>query len=375
VWLQLNRPAVSAVVAGALLILPFCAGRPPSARADDHISVRGAYYRETSTRVVQPVVEISKDLPQGFDVTAQYLLDAITSASVAAGTTADAIFTELRNEVGLVVGKNVDRTRITAAYHYSAESDYWSHTLSGSVSQRFWGDSATLALSLGRSFERGWPRTRTPSCPTTLLRYCALDVYFGGLSYTQILSPTLVAQASYEVFYLDGFQSSFYRALPNLGYENVPLQRTRHAITPRLAAYLPSSATGFQLHYRYYRDDWSVSAHMIEGRVYQRVERDLEVRLSYRHYFQTPADFWCDWMARPDCYGQSPTIYTADPKLQAVTTRMPEIRLVWDAARLRGAPVLGWFAAGTFEISYARLLQNTPFGNAHLLQMGYTMPY
>jgi hypothetical protein len=80
-------------------------------------------------------------------------------------------------------------------------------------------------------------------------------------------------------------------------------------------------------------------------------------------------------MARPDCYGPSAVFYTADPKLQHVQTTMPELKLNWDAYRLRGVPFLGWFSEGAFAISYAYLIQNTTFGNAHLLQMGYTLPY
>jgi hypothetical protein len=80
-------------------------------------------------------------------------------------------------------------------------------------------------------------------------------------------------------------------------------------------------------------------------------------------------------MARPDCYPQGATVYTGDPKLQHVSTSMPELKLTWDAVRLRGVPFFAWFAEGSFEISYARLFQNTVFGNAHLLQMGYTLPY
>ena len=79
------------------------------------------------------MVEIRKDLPHGFDVQTHYLLDAITSASANAGAGKDSIFTEIRNEVGLGVGKNWNRTRATLGYLYSAESDYWSHALRASV--------------------------------------------------------------------------------------------------------------------------------------------------------------------------------------------------------------------------------------------------
>jgi hypothetical protein len=366
---------VGAVLLTAGLCAALLAAIPSRARADDHITIRGAYYRETSTRVIQPVVEIAKDLPDGYDVSAHYLLDAITSASVAAGAPGDTIFTELRNEVGLAVGKNFARTRLTASYRYSAESDYWSHGILLSAAQGFWGDSATLGLFAGRSFDAVSARNRTPDCLQAGQTSCPLDVYTGGVSYTQILSPTLLAQLSYEVSYLDGFQASLYRSVPQLGYEKVPSQRTRQAITPRIAYYIPRTRTGLQLHYRYYRDDWSIRAHMIEARIYQALTRDLEIRLSYRQYLQNAAYFWCDWMADPSCYSSSAQYYTADPKLQPVHTEMPEVQLVWEAARLRGVPFLGWFSRGAFEISYARYFQNTSFGNAHLLQTGYTMPY
>ncbi len=136
--LQLRR---SGSWLAALALLTMTAVR---ARGADQVTIRGAYYREPSTRVIQPVVEIQKDLPDGFDLDAHYLVDAITSASAAAGTGKDAIFTEVRNQVGLAIGKNWDRTRATLAYRYSAESDYWSHGLGASLSQRAWGDTATL---------------------------------------------------------------------------------------------------------------------------------------------------------------------------------------------------------------------------------------
>jgi hypothetical protein len=373
--LQLRRTRARHGAWCALVVMAVAPGVPPLARADNHVTVRGAYYRETSTRVVQPVVEVEGDLPGGFGLKAQYLLDAITSASVAAGTSADSIFTEVRNEVALVAGWTGERERLTLGYRYSAESDYWSHGIAASGYVRLWGDSATLAAALGAGFDGAWPRARTPNCPTADQLICRLRSYFVGLGYTQIWSPTLLSQLGVEIAYLDGFQASLYRAVPNLGYENLPSTRLRVVWTPRVAYYLPHSQTGLQLHYRYYRDDWSVSAHMVEGRVYQSLSRDLEVRASYRFYSQTPSNFWCDWMARPDCYGPAATVYTADPKLQHVATSMPELKLTWDAVRLRGVPFVGWFSEGSFEISYARLIQNTAFGGAHLLQMGYTLPY
>lgn len=381
--LQLRRNAVLAALVVCAVAM--------QARGADQVTIHGAYYREPSTRVIQPVVDIQKDLPHGFDVDAHYLVDAITSASAASGTTKDSIFTEIRNEVALAAGKNWDRTRATLGYRYSAESDYWSHGLGGSLARRFWGDTATVALSLGLSLDTMSSRDRpSPDCAVAPHIYCTLDSYFAGLSYTQVLSPVAIAQVDGEVAYLDGFQGNLYRQVPGLGYEKPPSQRLRNAVAGRVAYYIPSSSTGLQLHYRFYwdlypgapataSDPWLIRAHTIEARLYQKLSRSLEVRLLYRQHLQNQAGFWCDITLNAGCYQpmamSKPPYYSADPKLGPIHTEYPEVKLVWDADRLRTVPFLRWFAAATFEVSYGYYIQSDSFGNAHVLQAGATMPY
>ena len=71
----------------------------------------------------------------------------IVGGAPALGQSADSIFTEIRSEVGLTVGKTWDRTRATVSYKYSAESDYWSHAWWASLSQTFWGNTATVGAA------------------------------------------------------------------------------------------------------------------------------------------------------------------------------------------------------------------------------------
>lgn len=372
--------AAVAVIASAVSL------RPAPARAEDYVTVRGAYYREPSTRVIQPIVEVERDSPSGIDVSAHFLVDAITSASIAAGTATDAIFTEVRTEAGLRVRKRWDRTEATIGYKYSAESDYWSHAFGGSVARRFWGDTARLALSGGASFDRAQARGPV-ACPAKPAD-CSLTGIYGGVAYTQVVSPVMIAQASAESAYLDGFQGNLYRVVPMLGVEKLPEKRLRNALSARVAYYVPPAALGFQLHYRYYfdvfpgappadsPDPWNIWGHMIEARIYKTLTPDLEVRLSYRQYFQSNAEFWCDTIERPGCYGPgTPLYYSTDVKLGKVHTEFPEAKLLWDANALAGTPFFGWFAAGTFEISYGYYMQSTSYADAHVLQMGYRMPY
>jgi hypothetical protein len=358
-------------------------------RAEDRVTIRGAYFREPSTRVIQPMVEITKDLPNGFDLDAHYLVDTITSASAAAGTTVDSIFTEVRNEVGLGVGKSWDRTRVSLSYKYSAESDYWSHALWASLARRFWGDTATIGAFGGFSLDSVGFRGRTPPCLAADGFSCPLDSVFAGVAYTQVLSPVAIAQVNLDSAAMWGFLANPYRQVAMVGYEVLPDRRLRTAVSARVAYYFPEAWTGLQLQYRYYRDfypgssgpsdPWGLTASTIEGRIYHRLRRDLEVRLLYRQYFQQPPAFWCDVATNAGC---SPVLTpppwnyaSTDPALGPVRTEYPEIKLIWDADALREVPFFRWFAAGTFEISYGRYIQNDAFGSAHVLQTSYSMPY
>src|SRR5581483_4140349 len=127
-----------------------------------------------------------------------------------------------------------------------------------SLSHRFWGDTATVSAFGGPTFDYVATRTRTIECPTRLPGStdpgCDLFVLTGGVSYAQVLSPTLLVQISYDVQHQDGFQANPYRQVAGFGYEKVPRVRLRQSVTPRIAYYLPASRTGLQLHYRYYRD-------------------------------------------------------------------------------------------------------------------------
>src|SRR5690242_18174996 len=71
--LQLKRPAFAALLA-ASLAAPFAA----PARADELV-LRGNYYRDRNTRVIQPEAVFTKEAPHGIVVGGHYLLDTITS--------------------------------------------------------------------------------------------------------------------------------------------------------------------------------------------------------------------------------------------------------------------------------------------------------
>jgi hypothetical protein len=355
------------------------------ARGEDRVSVRGIYYREGSTKVVQPIVEVTKDLPYAFDVTAHGLVDAITSPSILAGVPGDDILTEYRKEAGLGVGKTFgQRTRVGLSYRQSREPDYIAHSFGAQVQQGIWDNSGTVSGNLAYS---------TDTIGPNLDLY--LKTYFAGVAYTQAISPLALAQVVYELTYMNGFWCNPYE-LDRFGRGRVmcPDKRMRHVGAVRFAYYFPAFSGGAQLHYRFYIDHYPgklpadepvdplhLVSHTVEARLYREMGHGLELRLTYRFHSQGAARFaFCNNHARnvpapPGCEGVTDVFFTNDDKLADFNTHLVELKLYWDARGLVGIPVLAWFADGTFELAYGHYFQPTHYGDAHVLQTGYTLPF
>src|SRR5690606_10000067 len=97
--LQLRRIALFALLACALVFATsFAFADEVSGGVTGAVMARNNYYLERSTRVVAPEVGARLDFPSGATVEAVYLVDAITSASLAAGALEDVAFTEVRHD-------------------------------------------------------------------------------------------------------------------------------------------------------------------------------------------------------------------------------------------------------------------------------------
>ena len=137
--LQLDGPALCRF-GFALVLLALC-GTAQAEQLPQNVSgeavFRGNYWRDRNTRVLNPTVDLRQQTASGFGVTAAYGLDAITSASVAAGATSDQPFTELRHEVGFgVEAPLVGKSTLSGGYGYSTESDYFSQIGRASCRER-----------------------------------------------------------------------------------------------------------------------------------------------------------------------------------------------------------------------------------------------
>lgn len=385
--MQLRKVAIAAVVAIAAL-----AGPPSRAHGDEvtgtwtgAVSVQGNYYWETSTRVVAPSLQLVLESPDGTQMSADYLVDSITSASIAAGVVEDIRFTEVRHQVRLGVAHEFDlggaQLLLSAATGISHEPDYLATSVSLAGALSLAQRCTTLGWSLtyihddvGQIIRGGQPRVDdTGRDLSNRGRVGQLEGITLGLSLSQILTPQLVASVGYDLVHNWGFLQNPYRGVIVAGAlrpEDHPDERTRHSLYGRIALFVPETRTAFHALYRAYVDGWDVAALTPEGRIYQEVGDLVTLRLRYRFYTQTRSFFW-----RPaDLYTMEDPFVTADPKMQEFHSHLVGAHARVGLGFLERS-ALGFAGRGEVWFSFDYWFQTSRFGNGVIAQAGLRVPF
>lgn len=292
------------------------------------VSLRGNYWWEDSTRVVAPSAGVMLSSPSGVRVEANYLLDAITSASVATGVSTDSAFTEKRNDGSVGLGYEVDfgkqQLDVSARARVSKEPDYLSRGAGFAAGLSL--DHRNTVLRFNGYFVHdnvyGVPRFEAATAPGRLTagkrEYRGpLDVLSLGVAWDQVLNHETTLTLGYDLALLEGFQANAYRMVPlsSMGAkrETHPEQRTRHAPYVWLSHFFSKTRTAIRAGYRLYRDNWEVLAHAPDVRLHQEVGPYVELRLRYRYFTQSASYFWQSAGTAVD----SDRYVTADPKMNA----------------------------------------------------------
>ncbi len=352
-----------------LILLAAWLAAPATARADGELSLRGAYYKERSTRVEQPMLDARFDVGEQGELRAHMLVDSISSASVAAGASGTP-FDEKRYEAGASYLQTIDIVRLGGGVRGSTEPDYKSAiaSLRGEVAL---GQRNTI---LGLNLAGGRDTLSNEGAQSDIVEPIEgrLWTAMGSLSVTQVLTPLLVAQATYDLVRLSGFQENPYRSVSaggTLEAERVPDTRLRQALQGSLRAFVPATRTTLAGGYRFYIDDWGVIGHTPEVRLIQEIVPDLDAHLRYRLHHQSAADFY-----QPTYPSADPAVepyLTDDAKLSDLTTHTIGVKLDVLASLLG---IRGQLGQARAEAMFEYIRQSTYFGNAVAAQIAVTFP-
>jgi Protein of unknown function (DUF3570) len=274
-----------------------CAFWVASARADDSLS-SAVYVRTDSdhTVVVSPLARAHKTVFEDTSVDVQYTADVWTSASVDVRASASLPVTEQRDELEGTISHEFTDLTLAGTYRYSVENDYTSHAGFATVSYDFADNNATLALNafalfdtVGRAGYPGFSRR--------------LDTAGARLSFTQVIDTRTLAQLTYELARMDGFQASPYRkvGIDGTGFgcvgaslcldEHEPETRMRHAVAV-VARRALTDAWSAGATYRFIFDDWGLKSHTALVQLGLVLGEDSLLSLRYRFYTQTGVDFY-----------------------------------------------------------------------------------
>lgn len=334
------------------------------ARADGEITARGAYYKEDATRVAQPMMDARFEVGDDGELTTHALVDAITSASVAAGASGEP-FTELRYEAGAGYLHAFGDLAIGGFARYSDEPDYTSMFagIRGRAALARDNTIVDLALSAGHDELSNGGAQGMISEPIT----GELDTLMASLGVTQVLSPRVVAGVTYDLIHLDGFLANPYRSVAAGGMmrrEAVPDRRIRHALAGSLRGFMPGIDATLVAGYRLYVDDWGILAHTPEVRWIQPLSSDSSLQLRYRYYRQTGAEFY-----RHIYDDAGAEFVTDDPKLSAFTTQTLGLKLATPLSRL------GFGGDWRADLLVEYIRQDHRFGDAVAGSFAITVPF
>lgn len=227
------------------------------AHADVTAGARVAVYHDSdATTVTTSTVGGAVDVAPHVRVDAQYLADAVSSASVDVVSAATPRIHDLRHEGTGGVAFVSDTTTIRAGYIRSGEHDWSSDTLTVSASHDLLVHnltvSATLAIARNLILRDDFPDFREH-----------LHTGGGELAAAYTLTPRDLVAITAGASYLDGYQASPYRFVvvdPGFAmFEHVPRTRLRTTLAAHWNhALLRTSALRTQL--RAYRDSWQLLA-------------------------------------------------------------------------------------------------------------------
>ncbi len=308
----------------ALLVVAAWSAR---ARADDSFTAKTQIYTDSDhTTVVSPLAAISRDAWQGGTLSASYVADVVSSASVDVISNATSHMNDFRSEITAGLVQKLRNTTLSGSYVYSVENDYQSHNAELGLSQDLFEKNSTLAIGATFSANDVY-RTGDQAFHRKLT--------VGGVSasWTQVLNRATIAQLSYSFSYGNGYWASPYRFVkvetPDLSAiefkvpETDPNERYRHAAVIGLNRHLFTDSA-IQGDYRFYADNWGVESHTIQLRYFV-TWKDLTLRLRERFYYQSGASFF-----RPHYTAQTlQPFVTADRELSTFWSNVAGFKVSW----------------------------------------------
>jgi hypothetical protein len=207
---------------------------------------------------------------------------------------------EKRNQIDLKFARSKNGFIHKTAIGYSRENDY--EALFASYSGEKNSSDGLRTWAWGGSFSDD-ELSPTDALLFGRVGHATRSSLSASLGLTQVLNRNAVIQSSISLTRQSGYLSDPYKqvwinnAVLN---DSRPDRRVKFSWTTRFRQYMQRSRAALVLDYRFFRDDWEITAHTLETTWRQPLGRSWEIAPSVRYYSQSAPDFYAPF------YFQSP---------------------------------------------------------------------
>jgi hypothetical protein len=299
------------------------------ASGQSSVDAQFLFYKESGgrTQVLNPLILWNQDfgrsggqlsLNLGYDSisgaspTGAYpTADVTTSASgtvTASGNIPEANYTDNRKSVGLSYGRRFGANLPTVNLTYAKENDYTARAIGFTDAWTLVGGRATLHLGFAFSRDIVSPVKNPVTNPTGADLSLPKNTNGFSLGWTWVFGERDLADISFSLMNLSGYLTDPYKVVPvgtPASNENAPESRpdtrSRRAVVLKYSHYFLWGASVNVL-YRFYDDDWGVTANTIDVTYNHKIGADWIVSPEIRFYTQTGASFYANIFPTPQSY-------------------------------------------------------------------------
>ena len=234
---------------------------------------------------------------------------------------------ETRDEVRLALGVQNDAFKHSVSAGYSTENDY--DALFAAYTGEYQQSNKHTTLSWGVSYSDD---RLSPTDADMFGRIAHANKNSASVSFglTRILNRNALIQSGLQITYHKGYLSDPYKEMWINGgvfFDRRPDQRTTFAWSTRFRQYFVGSNAALHADYRYYNDDWGVTAHTLDLVWNQPLGDFFELAPSVRYYSQRAADFYIPAITN----GQQPDYWSSDYRLATYGAMRYRLSANWRA--------------------------------------------
>lgn len=234
---------------------------------------------------------------------------------------------ETRDEILFALGINKTDFEHSLSAGYSTENDY--DALFASYTGAYERDNGHTTLLWGMSYsdDRLSP---TDASIFGRVERAAKNSFSGSFGLTRIINRNALIQSGIQATFQDGYLSDPYKEMwinGGIYFDHRPDSRTAISWSTRFRQYFAGSNAALHADYRYYRDDWGVTAHTLDLAWNQPLGDHFELAPSIRYHSQKAADFYIPAITN----GEQPNYWSSDHRLATYGALRYRLSATWRA--------------------------------------------